>query len=564
MTNKKNRISITILSSIISPFIVFLAIPMSIFGNNITEFLFDWSDFIPLCLGLAIIVSAVIFFSIFFLPEKAYKICLHILISVNFLVFLQSTYLNGNITLIGDNISSKTSTFSNIINLIIWVVTITGGGIVLGLLKDKKKYIRTGALILSIVIITTQMISTAVPVISNKNYFKSQEERTGQAAETVNYSTCKDLNVYSTTGNIYYFLIDMFDEKYAELAQQTESNIYNNLTGFTWYKDNITLYGHTYPSIAYALTGTEHSSDLLFAEYMEKAYEENNYLTELKNAGYTINLYTDIGNVYSYTGLPEYVNNALPCKKSLQSKFSLFFKMIKLGMYVASPSIIKPYLGNVTSSEFESLYDFSAQDGTKGFHTKYDPMDFVKDIDFKSTEKKQFTFFHMAGTHNVESDDQTKSTSATGLTKKSLEVIDIFLQNLKDNGLYDDATIVITGDHPWVWGHPAPVGLFFKPAQSHEEASAELKISQNKVEQKNIMPSIFDSIGVVSEIATAKGDTPLHLTDSNSRKFVYHTFSKGFTETVYNISGNLLVGEKSTINYNIISQKFYKDRYVYS
>lgn len=562
--SKKERISITLIASIISPFIVFVAVPMIVFGGNLEEFLFDWSDFIPMCLGFATLLSAIIFFAIFFLPEKAYKICLHILIAVDFLVFMQSTYLNGELSLSGDNLGTGASTVVKIINLLFWVLVITGS-VVLALLKDKKKYIKTGSFILCIVIASAQLISTVVPILSNKKYFKSRAERVGQEnAVAVNYSTYKDMEKYSTTGNIYYFLIDMFDEKYAELAYETDSQMFDNLTGFTWYKDNLTLYGHTYPAVAYALTGKEHSCEYYNAEYMKEAYEKDNYLTELNDAGYNINLYTDIGNGYGYAGLPKYVNNALSCKEKLTSKFSLFAKMLKLGLYVSAPLYAKNILGNVTSSDFEATFEFVALDGTDGFHSYNDVIkNHVEDLVFEETDEKQFTFLHMAGTHNVKSKDQTKDSSATGLTRFSLGVIDVFLQNLKDKGLYDEATIVITGDHSAVYGHPAPVALFFKPAQSEEDSQKPLKTSNAKVEQKNIMPSIFDSIGVVSEIATVKGDNPLHLTDSAERRFVYHSWGVGFTESVYKITGSLAAEGKPSSNYTVISKKSYEDRRIY-
>jgi hypothetical protein len=170
--NLKQRIPLTLIASIILPFIVFVAIPMIIFGNNIDEFLFNWSDFVPLCLGFAVLVSAIIFFAIFFLPEKAYKICLHILIALDFMVFVQSTYLNGELSLSGDNLGGGASTFSKIINLLFWNLVIAGS-VILALLKDKKKYIKTGAFILCVVISFTQFISTVVPIVSNEKLTKA-------------------------------------------------------------------------------------------------------------------------------------------------------------------------------------------------------------------------------------------------------------------------------------------------------------------------------------------------------------------------------------------------------
>ena len=77
------------------------------------------------------------------------------------------------------------------------------------------------------------------------------------------------------------------------------------------------------------------------------------------------------------------------------------------------------------------------------------------------------------------------------------------------------------------------------------------------------MPSIFDSIGVTSEIATAKGDKPLHLTDSDERCFIYHTFDVDFTECVYKVTGSLKATGTPSSNYTLISEQTYKGRRVY-
>lgn len=564
---KKERITITAIASIIAPFISFVAVPMTVFGNNIQEFMFDWVDFVPMCLGFALLVSAAIFFAIIFLPEMAYKICLHILIAGDFLLFMQTTYFNENLSLMGDNISSGASFATKLFNIIFWFIVVVVF-VVLAILKDKKKYIRTGALILCVVVAFTQLVSTVVPVLSNEKFFKPQAERVGRSKnELINVSTYKDVGEYSSTGNIYYFLIDMFDEKYAELAYNTDSTIYNELTGFTWYKDNLTMYGLTYPSIAYALTGVEHSAEWYNAEYMEKAYGGDNYLKELKNAGYKIKLYTDIGNAYGYAGLPDYVSNTHPAKLSNDvniDRGSLFFNMLKLGLYVSAPLGVKNLVGDVTSEDFGSTSKIDVLDGYERYRTTNAIVkEHIDEIVFEETDEKQFTFFHVSGTHDVESSDQTQPTSVTGLLKLSFGMINVFLQNLKDKGLYDEATIVITGDHSFGYGYPAPTGLFFKPSQTEAESQETLKTSTAKVAQRNIMPSIFDSIGVTSEIAKAKGDKPLHLTDSTERNFVAYSWGVGFTETKYKVTGSLTAGGGPSSSWIVGSSKYYKNRRIY-
>ncbi len=562
-TSKKERILLTLIASVIAPFIVFVAIPMIVFSNNIDEFLFNWTDFVPMCLGLMIFCSAIIFFAIFFLPEKAYKICLHILIAGDFLVFMQSTYLNGKLTLSGDAVGGG-STLSSIINLAFWIIVIAGA-VVLAVLKDKKKYIKTGALLLCVVVTAAQFISTVVPVVSNKKFFQTRAERIGQDDSYIkNYSTYKNITNYSTSSNIYYFLIDSFDEKYAETAYDFDNTIYDKLTGFTWYQDHITMYGHTFPAIAYALTGYEHSCEYNREPYLDDAYEFGGYIKELYDAGYSVNVYSDSYHSYSNAGLPDYVANTDNVTYSLTDRLNLFKQIIKLGFYISAPTITKSLVGELSTSSFQHCFTYQSETGIMEYATYYDVdwfKNYIKTEGFKETTQKQFFFIHMPGPHDpVTESDQSKSNSSTGVLKKHLSAIDVFMQNLKDNGLYDDATVVITGDHPSGYDtftgikETRQTALFFKPSQSESESQEALKISTAKVEQKNIMPSIFDSVGLTSETASEKGDTPLRLTDSSDRKHVWHTYYCDVVEYIYSIrgAGNNLDNwhEVSKIEYN--------------
>lgn len=542
-TPKKKRLAITILASFALPFILCVATPVAVFSNNINEFLFSWNEFLPMCLLFTVILAGMLFSIIFFLPERAYRICLHIVIAFAFLFFVQSTYLNGSMSLSGDNMGGTPSLASRIINLIIWVL-IMAAFVVLANLKDKKKYIKTVSLILCVVVVFTQFISSVTPMLSNKDFFKSKAEREGASA-TVNYTTYKNLNKYSSSSNVYYFIIDRFDENYAEEAVKHQPNFFNHLTGFTWFQDNIALYGHTFPAMAYLLTGIEYSCELDRSEYFEEVYSGDNYLKELNDAGYDVNLYSDSYYAYTSATVPDYIANKEPCTSSLKSKFKLAWRMVELGVFVGAPLICKSLFNNMSTSAFDNLFDFISLEGNKGYVTTNDiVLENVEKLEFEETTNKQFNVVHIEGCHEEESSNPNSKRSSFYLLEKSFKIINVFIDNLKEKGLYDEATIVITGDHAKPYNHFVSVynerrtALFFKPSQTEAESQETLKTSKAKVEQKNIMPTIFESIGVTSAIATANGDTSLFATDSAERKHVWHTYVGDVTEFIYKITGD--------------------------
>lgn len=562
-TPKKKRLAVTLIATFILPFIVFVATPITVFSNNINEFLFSWKDFVPMCLLLAVIVCGMLFSAIFFLPEKAYRICLHIVIAFDVLFFVQSTYLNGSMSLSGDNMGGSPALSSKIFNLAFWILCMTGF-IVLAILKDKKKYIKTVSLVLCVVVVFTQFVSAVTPMLSNKNFFKTKAEREGSSA-TVNYLTYKNLNKYSTTDNIYYFIIDRFDENYAEEALSHKADFFDDLTGFTWFQDNIALYGHTFPAMAYLLTGIEYTCDYDRNEFFDYVYSQNNYLQELKNAGYDVNIYSESYYTYTSSTIPDYISNKEPCTSSLKSSFKLAWRMAELGVFVSAPLFCKSLFNNMSSSAFDNLFNFTSLDGYVGYVGTNDiVLPNVEKLEFEETTNKQFNLIHIEGCHEESSNNPDNKNSSYALLEKSFKIINKFIDNLRDKGLYDEATIVITGDHAAPYNHFVEVynerrtALFFKPSQTEEESQEALKISKAKVEQKNVMPTIFESIGVTSEIATANGDTSLFSTDSAERKHVWHTYVGDVVEYVYKITGdgsnfdNWHEVSKKTFNRNIM------------
>ena len=557
-TPKKKRLAVTLIATFALPFILLVATPLIVFSNNINEFLFSWKDFLPLCFLFAVIICGILFSAIFFLPERAYRICLHIVIAFDLLFFIQSTYLNGSMSLSGDNMGGSPALASKIINLIFWVLCMAGF-VVLAILKDKKKYIKTVSLVLCVVVLFTQFVSALTPMLSNKNFFKTKAERDGADA-TINYLTYKNLNKYSTTDNVYYFIIDRFDENYAEEAVSQKADFFSHLTGFTWFQDNIALYGHTFPAMAYLLTGIEYSCELDRGEYFKEVYSSNNYLQEIKNAGYDVNIYSESYYTYTSSTVPDYISNKEPCTSSLKSKFKLAWRMAELGVYVGSPLFCKSLFNNMSSSAFDNLFEFTSLEGYTGYTGINDiVLPNVEKLEFEETTNKQFNVIHIEGCHEESSNNPDNKNSSYALLTKSFKIINTFIDNLKDKGLYDEATIVITGDHAAPYNHFVSVynerrmALFFKPSQTEAESQEALKTSKAKVEQKNIMPTIFESIGVTSEIATANGDTSLFVTDSAERKHVWHTYVGDVTEYIYKITGD----GSNFDNWHEISKKTY-------
>ena len=551
----KKRILPTLLISTILPLMICISIPFEIFSNNLEEFLFSAKDFIPILICIALLFIIAIFFSLLFLPETLYKICSTLIISFAFMCFVQSTYLNGNLnSLTGDDVgfgAQSVSMVSKIINLCIWIIMIVSA-VTLIILLDKKGIVSTISIIFAVIVFATQTLSMLAISITNGNVFLSKQERLKLNSNEKPYEvlTTRNLTNLSSNKNIFYFCIDRFDEKFAEDALITYPTIYDNLTGFTWFQDNISNFGHTYPAIANMISNIEYDTSVYRTDYLTSAYSQSKTLPLLEEAGYDINLYTQ--EYYALTNantLPKSVTNKSPVEiLKTTSPILISFKMIQMSLYRVAPSIAKSLFENINSNTCNNYVRQEDASGAEAYSTDMKKVyNHIKDATFSSQEKNNFSFIHLEGCHTILYNDnwepfKTNNPADVSVTvKQSFSIINKYINAMKDLGVYDSATIIITGDHA---KHPldeskglvapALTALFVKPSNSSNEP---LKTSSAQVSHSNIWATIVKSASIETSVDFGKSVFEINESDSPTRKFVWHTYYDPLFEYIYEIKG---------------------------
>ena len=567
----KKRILPTLLIATVLPFITTITVPFEIFANNTAEFNFVLSDFIGTSLIFFLGFSSFFFFALLPLPKRAYRIVSAILISLAVMFFVQGTYLNqGFNSLQGDNMgSSGPSLTSKILNICLWVIVIAVA-IVLACLKDKKGIISITGIIASAIVFATQIMSPLSIALTNPEVFtaKSGTYSTSDGEKKHKILSYKNITQVSNNKNIFFFCIDRFDEIYAEHTYQKEPSVFSELTGFTWFQDYIATYGHTYPAIATMLTMKDFDSSKSRTEYLEDLYTENITLSVLNNNNYSVNLYSDA--FYSFTDastLPSYVENVSdPVSYEITSPFGLSFGLLLTGLYRGTPAVLKPAFRDVNSYTCNNFVLEKDADGNESFKTNMNySYDVIMNKNFETTEKNNFTFIHTSGCHNVEysresKDLDKKSSSIINTVKENFDIVNKYIKYLKEQGLYENSTIIITGDHPHhvndlphTISSPRLTALFVKPAGTSNEP---LTISQSQVSQDNLWATIMKSENITTsnDYGTSVFDVPEGV--NQIRRYVWHTCSDDLIESTYSITGPGLDFE----NWELKNQKKYYGR----
>lgn len=218
----------------------------------------------------------------------------------------------------------------------------------------------------------------------------------------------------SQSGNVVVFVVDYFANNYMSSLLRSYPNIMDDFKDFTYYTNCDPRYIGTYPSITHMLTGAEFDPSLMVAEWFQQAWssESANYLYDtIHSLGYEFRYY--------------------------------YYSAISNGMKAEA-------VGKV-----DNLIDLT-QEGAKKPQAIYSYANFMEQLQARGltadqTEKKYIQMIHLRGAHapyTVDANGNAKDNASRDENIAGyLKMIKTYIQEMKDLGLYDDATIIITADH---------------------------------------------------------------------------------------------------------------------
>ena len=555
-----SRLPTAIVGGIVPTSMLFFFGPIEIFFGNREEFLFRWSDFALWMTLAGLLAAAVIAALILFLPDTASRVVFGVTVWISVAGVIQSALLNGDGGLSRDSGTAPDTTLL-IIDCAVWIIL---GILSIGasILMKKKNAIKPVLIIAMITVFTMLFAScasntsllfediaagktTSDTVTAAEPESPAEPSDTGAETkalpETEGYLDPETMpekiertplsyderykyeDAYLTYNgidqvsehNIVVFLIDRFDVKYYESVLEQVPDLFDGLDGFTYFSDNISLYSRTYPAIPTMLTGIDIDFDQGADAYFFNAYQGSPFLNDLKNDGYAVKIYTQ--NFYSYRGGSALYgiadNLSLAEGYEVVDRTGLVGKILVLSAYKWAPTVMKNTL-SISSASFTGDVRIT---GDGELYEVNDPLVCRTLIDgglTLDTNEKSFTFIHLSGCHPPYNMNENatwayeENTSVEQQLRGCMKMIYSYIDDMKRLGVYDDATIVITGDHPSAvtdreipW-QPRLTALFVKPSGS---SGTPLKYSKAQVSQENFIPTLVKSAGVSTSRKYGKG-----------------------------------------------------------
>lgn len=540
----KKRLPTAILGALAPAVTLFVGI-FELYAGNREELEFAFTDVLLEVLLVCLAVAAIFLAVLLPLRGKAFRIASAVVAWFSLMCFWQGNFLNVGVnSLAADGVGMKVNPVWEIGNGILWLVTLGGVlWLVLSLKgKEARGWLRLGIKLALILVIGAQMIPFAVTSLTTDVFAPKSGLAGGRYILT-------EENMYevSSEDNILIFVLDSFDADYVSEVAEGDPDFFEPLDGFTYYRDNLSWYTRTFPAATSMITGVKNDFSSDAATYFDKAYGSSAFLDDLKRNGYKINLYID--DYYAYRdaatldGVAENVSVAEE-GYTVEDKGLLVTHLLGVATYRYMPIPVK----RVFDLSTESFKGFVKYNGTD--YPAYVSDDAVYFERLKengltvANGEKQYMFIHLEGCHTPYRLDEFGNSTALGTaestTKGCMRIIYAYMDELKRLGLYENATIVITGDHPGRFKdyenvpHPTLTALFFKPKGS---AGTPLAYSDSPVAQDMLIPSLVASSGL--ETTVPYGETywgePMSL---RNYYFLKNVGTTDYRVVEYEISGN--------------------------
>ena len=468
-----------------------------------------------------------------------YDIVLSLFVGLLLAGYVQGNFLNLNLgEMTGDEINWGQYATHGYINIAIWVVIMLLPLICrIFLSKAWKKLI----VILPSILVAMQLVgffSTALQT--------SAAAVQGKVMEAASpYVSDKGICDLSPNKNVLVFILDRLDGKYVDSVRRHDPKFFDDMEGFTYYPDNISLYCKTYPSVPYMLTGSVFRYDIPAEDYYADAYQNGTFIPDLRNNNFTTKLY--ISPYYTYENASQLDGLADNLSKEGRSfyydRMGIINSMLKFSAYRYAPHAMKP------------LFWFSPDilKDTVVEKTKYPPFEstyfdfatYLKNNKLSlSEEKNNFMFLHLEGCHapfvlEENGEINPKGTTLLKQTIGSFNLIKEYMRQMKALGIYDSSTIIITGDHGESEDYSSPTtykttGLFVKPSGSKRTPC---EISRLSVSHENFQPTVLQGAGINSG-KYGKSVWELTENDNRVRKYFYKVSNPNGRLEEYEIRGN--------------------------
>lgn len=462
------------------------ASPLDIVNSNHAYLTFSAGDLFWPLLGLTLAGTLVLSSLLSLLRGKAFNIVLGFMFGLAVMFYLQGVLLGKDlITLDGSDFMWQDNPAAAYKNLALWIAVAALLSVLSALFPDIAKTVVTIACAALCVAQITALATTWVP--------KDRSE--------INYQLDgSEQFVVSENENIIVLTLDQMSPLIFEQVLELDPELEEIFTDFIYYDNMSAAYSFTFPSMCFLLTGQHFDTTIPTREAVYNAWHSDTaeyFYNTLKENGYTSRVYVESNYAAIDTANMLGKLDNVAVAGDLVVRWRLLQDSIWMSLYRHCPVILK----NPFCISTGQIVDVAEYQGVEKVRINYDFYPALQDEGLViGQQENNFVWHHLQGAHfpfvvGYEGEliwpeaEETQENRLNQLHGYMLALKEYFDQ-LKELGLYDDATIIISADHGYFECFQAAF-LIKTPGQSFEE----MQVSHAPVAQEDILATILDVMG---------------------------------------------------------------------
>lgn len=442
-------------------------------------------------LAAAAVVGALIGAAILLLlPKWLDKLALSGAFGIALSGYLQVMFFNKNLESLGLNPEGyQIDNGQAVFNLLLWIAII-GAVIFCAFYREKIwKNVVTYVSSFLLMIQTVALISLLLTAPSEAyRHLVGEWHLSGE-----------DQLVVSEDKNVIVFVLDWFSNEYIETTLKQYPDLLDSLTDFTYYNNTNAPYFGTFPSMVTTFSGTPLDPSIPVNDFFRQAWESKkvkSFYNMMREKNYTCNMYTPDRHHICGTNEASILENAFSNLSNAPqgidvSRVRLFKTMTKMSFYRIFPEMVKPRF-YTDGSEYANIISYREDEI---LHENFDFYEGLQKNGLTTDSESNYLIIqHLAGGHEYTTTAQctfAEQTSLEETIKGNMVMVGEYLKQLKELGVYDDATIIVTSDHGGPFVNPQVI-FFIKEAGVTRE---EMQVTNAPIGLEELLPTLAEAVG---------------------------------------------------------------------
>ncbi len=427
--------------------------PLETIAVNINQVDYAPSDVWHVFFILSISIFLVIVFVFAILPKPLKVFVSAGIFGGTVIGYLQANFLNPNFGFINQTVIDWDSMRGDMtINWIVWFIVVVAIVVVALVVKKSRPIMGYAAGLLS-----AMQIVAAVSLMFVSNDLNAVK---GFSQDT--------LTTISENENIFLFILDATSESALQEMEDTYPGTLDNYSDFTRFTNLSTYFYSTKPAAVMLATGyydtkslfEEHdTSPATQIEQVTQYYDDawaysDNYYGVLQDAGYIsfIHPWNAAGKyITDFEQAAGKIENIEIIDKNPSMDYAVFLRAnLSLTLFRYAPLRVKEFLIENFTMSLLGYTNFSEAPDVD--HQKA-LMERMAENDFNYIDDNVFSTVHLMGSHPPYENNEFGEFAGVGevtraqQTKGMFYTLNLFIEELKNSGVYDDSTIIILADH---------------------------------------------------------------------------------------------------------------------